>query len=153
MTQANPACDGGPVEQRTVSKKTKAAGWLGPVAGGLAVLAPKGLCPICIATSGSVLSSLGLSFLVDDAVMRWLLAGILGVALLAFFVSARRKERWAMFAVAVAGALAVYGGWMFTSSLAIYSGSALLGTASILNLWKPREASLPSSHPEGIAPS
>lgn len=144
-------CDGR-CGERGVTKKTKAAGWLGPVGGVLAVLAPKGLCPICLASSGSVLSSLGLTFLADDAVMRWLLAGILAVALLAFFFSARRKERWAMFAIAAAGAVAVYGGWLFTSSLAIYSGSALLVVASILNLWKPRETSLPLSNEEGITP-
>ena len=144
-------CDGG-CGERGVMKKTKAAGWLGPVGGVLAALAPKGLCPICLASSGSVLSSLGLTFLADDAVMRWLLAGILGVALLAFFMSARRKERWVMFAIAVAGALAVYGGWFFTSSVAIYSGSALLVVASILNLWKPRETSLPLSNEQGITP-
>lgn len=143
-------CDGRCAEQRVVTKKTKAAGWLGPVGGVLAVLVPKGICPICLATSGSVLSSLGLTFLANDAVMRWLLAGILSVALLAFFVAARRKERWAMFAIAVVGALAVYGGWMFASTIAIYSGSALLVIASCLNLWKPREASLPLPNEEGI---
>lgn len=133
-----------------VPKKAKAAGWLGPVGAVLAVLAPKGLCPICIASSGSVLSSLGLTFLADDAVMRWLLAGILGIALLAFFAAARRKQRWAMFAIAAAGSVAVYGGWFFTSTVAIYSGSALLVVASILNLWRPRETSLPLTHEQGI---
>lgn len=130
-------------------RKTKAAGWLGPVGGVLAVLVPKGICPICLAMSGSVLSSLGLSFLANDAIMRWLLAGILAIALLAFFVSARRKERWAMFGIAVAGALLVYGGWMFTSTIGVYGGSSLLVVASLLNLWKPREA-LPVSN-EGIS--
>jgi hypothetical protein len=135
-----------------VTNKTKAAGWLGPVGGVLAVLVPKGICPICVATSGSVLSSLGLTFLANDAVMRWLLAGILGVASLAFFVAARRKERCVMFAIAVAGASAVYGGWLLSSSIVVYSGSALLVIASVLNLWKPRDASLPLSSEEGMTP-
>ena len=144
-------CDGR-CGERGVTRKAKAAGWLGPVGGVLAVLAPKGLCPICIASSGSVLSSLGLTFLADDAVMRWLLAGILGIALLAFFVAARRKERWVMFMIAAAGAVAVYGGWFFASTFAIYSGSALLVISSMLNLWKPRVTSLPLSTEEGITP-
>src|SRR6266536_5288554 len=101
MTSAKTTeCDGRCAQQDVLTKKTKAASWLGPVGGVLAVLVPKGICPICLATSGSVLSSLGLTFLANDAVMRWLLAGILGIALLAFFVSARRKERWRMFAIA-----------------------------------------------------
>ena len=143
-------CDGSCAARRVVSKKAKAAGWLGPVGGVLAVIVPKGLCPICLAMSGSVLSSLGLTFLANDAVMRWLLAGILGVALFAFFVVARRKERWAMFGVAAAGAVAVYGGWMFSSKVAVYSGSALLVVASVLNLWRPRAASLPIISDEGV---
>lgn len=133
-------------------KKAKAAGWLGPFGGVLAVLVPKGICPICLATSGSVLSSLGLSFLANDSIMRWLLAGILGIALLAFFLSARRKERWAMFGIAVAGASLVYGGWTFTSTIAVYGGSALLVVASFLNLWKPSDAALPLTNEEGISP-
>lgn len=152
MTRANGECDGRCGDQPAVGRKARAAGWLGPLGGVLAALAPKGLCPLCLATSGSVISSLGLSFLADDAVMRWLLAGMLGIALLAFFGSARRKERWSVFAFAVAGAFAVYGGWIFTSTIAIYVGSALLVFASVLNLWKPREASLPFSNEEGIAP-
>lgn len=132
--------------------RAKAAGWLGPAGGVLAVLVPKGMCPICLAASGSVLSSLGLTFLAHDAVMRWLLAGLLGIALLVFFISARRKERWGMFAVAAVGAVAVYGGWMFTSKIAVYGGSALLVIASFLNVWKPRDALLPLSRNQGIAP-
>ena len=133
-------------------KKAKAAGWLGPFGGVLAVLVPKGICPICLATSGSVLSSLGLSFLANDSIMRWLLLGVLAIALAAFFVSARRKERWGMFGIAVTGALLVYSGWMFKSTIAVYGGSALLVAASLLNLWKPREAPLPLSNQEGISP-
>ena len=152
MTTKTGECDGRCADSRTVAKKSKAVSWLGPVGGALAVLVPKGICPLCLATSGSVLSSLGLTFLANDNVMRWLLAGILCIALLAFFISARRKERWIMFAVAITGALAVYGGWMLDSTIAVYSGSALLVIASVLNLWKPREASLPFSNKEGIAP-
>jgi hypothetical protein len=118
----------------------------------LAVLVPKGVCPICLATSGSVLSSLGLTFLANAAIMRWLLAVLLGISLLALFVSARRKERWSMFAVAVAGALAVYAGWMTASKIAVYGGSALLVIASLLNVWKPPEASLPRSNQQGTTP-
>jgi hypothetical protein len=128
-------------------KKAKAAGWLGPLGGVLAVLVPKGICPICLATSGSVLSSLGLSFLANDAIMRWLLAGILAIALTAFFVSARRKERWIVFVVAVLGALLVYSGWMFAATVAVYTGSALLVLASLLNVIR-----FPVSSHEGITP-
>lgn len=132
--------------------KASAAGWLGPAGGVLAVLVPKGICPICLATSGSVLSSLGLTFLADDSIMRWLLAAMLAVALLAFFASARRKERWGMFGTSVVGALLVYGGWIFAVKLAVYAGSALLVVASLLNLRKSRNTEISPSKAEGNIP-
>ncbi len=38
---------------------TKAGGLLGPVGGVLAVLIPKGICPLWLTTSGSILPALG----------------------------------------------------------------------------------------------
>lgn len=38
------------------------AQWFSSAGGVLAVLAPKGLCPVCIAASGGLLTSLGLGF-------------------------------------------------------------------------------------------
>jgi hypothetical protein len=73
----------------------KAGGLLGPVGGVFAVLVPKGICPLCLSTSGSVLPAIGLSFLADSSVMRWVLAALLLVSLYAFFTSARNKERLA----------------------------------------------------------
>lgn len=118
--------------------------WFGPVGGVLAVLLPKGVCPLCLAASGSVLSMLGLSFLANDAVMRWLLLGLLLVALIFFFLRARNAERWGLFWLAVAGSVLVYAGWLATVSFILYCGTALLSAAAVLNLRKPRdESSLP----------
>lgn len=62
--------------------------------------------------------------------MRWLLPVLLGLSLLAFFVSARSKERWLPFAVAGAGCVLVYLGWFFTAPVSLYSGTGLLVIAS-----------------------
>lgn len=132
---------------------SKAGGILGPVGGVLAVLVPKGICPLCLSASGSVLPALGLSFLADSSIMRWVLAVLLLLSLFAFFVTARNKERWLVFAIAVAGAVLVYVGWLLTSSVTLYGGTALMLTASILNLKKPRdEAPLPVTTAQGITP-
>ena len=132
--------------------KQAAATWLGPVGGVLAVLVPKGLCPLCLAASSSVLSTLGLSFLANDAVMRWLLAGLLLVALIFFFVRARNAERWGLFGLAVAGSALVYAGWLFTVAIILYGGTALLSAAAVLNLRKPRDNSSLPSTAEGTPP-
>ena len=132
---------------------SKAGGLLGPVGGVLAVLVPKGICPLCLSTSGSVLPAIGLSFLADSSIMRWVLAGLLLVSLSAFFVASRNKERWTSFFVAAAGALLVYVGWLFSSTISLYGGTAVMLTASVLNLRKPREESaLPLSPVEGTPP-
>lgn len=124
--------------------KEKAAGWMGPLGGVVAVLVPKGACPICLATSGSVLSSLGLSFLANDPIMRWVLLGALSIAIFAFFVRARRKERWGLFWAAAIGSVLVYAGWLLSFSIALYGGTMILSAASILNLRRPRDAAQPS---------
>lgn len=132
---------------------SKAGGLLGPIGGVLAVLIPKGICPLCLTASGSILPALGLSFLADSAIMRWLLAALLLLSLYTFFLSARNKERWHLFAIASAGAVLVYVGWLLSSSVTLYGGTAVMLTASILNLRRPRdEAQLPFTPAEGTTP-
>ena len=132
---------------------TKAGGLLGPVGGVLAVLIPKGICPLCLTTSGSILPALGLSFLANSSIMRWVLAALLLLSLYTFFISARNKERWHVFAIALTGAVLVYVGWLSTSSVTLYSGTAVMLTASILNLKKPRDESpLPFTPAKGTTP-
>ena len=121
--------------------KARGAGsWLGAVGSVLAILVPKGLCPMCVAASGSVLSTLGLTFLADGAIMQWLLAVLLGAGLLALMLSARSKGRWLPFWLAVAGSVGVYAGWFFKAPSALYPGVALLVAASLVNLKKRRVA-------------
>ena len=115
---------------------SKAGGLLGPVGGVLAVLIPKGICPLCLTASGSILPAIGLSFLADSAIMRWVLAGLLLISLYAFFITARNKQQWHVFALAAAGAVLVYVGWFVASTVTLYSGTGLMLVASILNLVK-----------------
>jgi hypothetical protein len=132
---------------------SKAGGMLGPVGGMLAVLVPKGICPLCLSTSGSVLPAIGLSFLADSSIMRWALAALLLLSLFAFFVSARNKQRWNVLVIAAAGAVLVYVGWLLSSSITLYGGTGVMLTASILNLRKPRDESLlPLSTAKGTTP-
>ncbi len=131
---------------------TKAGGLLGPVGGVLAVLIPKGICPLCLTASGSILPALGLSFLVNSSIMRWVLAALLLLSLSTFFISARNKDRWHVFAIALTGAVLVYVGWLLTSSATLYSGTAVMLTASILNLRKVRdESQLPFTPAQGTS--
>lgn len=135
-----------------VKGASKAGGLLGPVGGMIAVLIPKGICPLCLASSGSILPALGLSFLANSSIMRWVLAALLLLSLSTFFISARNKERWHIFAIALTGAVLVYVGWLLTSSVTLYSGTAVMLTASILNLRKVRDESpLPFTPAQGTS--
>jgi hypothetical protein len=126
----------------TAKVASKAGGMLGPVGGMLAALVPKGICPLCLSTSGSILPAIGLSFLADSSIMRWVLAGLLLLSLFAFFISARNKERWSIFYIAAIGAVLVYVGWLLSSSVTLFGGTGVMLAASILNLKKPRDESL-----------
>jgi hypothetical protein len=117
--------------------------WLPSAGGILAVLAPKGLCPICVAASGGALSSVGLGFLAVDEVLRWVLPVVLLTGLVGLFLCARRHRRWEAAGVGTGGAALLYGGWLLALAPALYSGMALLLTASALNLWSQRHPRMP----------
>jgi hypothetical protein len=107
----------------------------------LALLVPKGLCPICVAASGGILSSLGLSFLADGEIVRWVLAGALLVGLIGLGLATRSHRRWWILALGAVGAITLYLGWLFETKLVLYGGMGLLFAASVCNLWRRRVAS------------
>ena len=117
---------------------TAKAHWLGSVGSVIALLAPKGLCPICVAASGGVLSSLGLGFLAVDSVVRWVLPIALLVGIAGLGLAARSHRRWWIFGLGVMGALVLYGGWVVPSKPVMYGGMGLLVLASIFNLRQRR---------------
>jgi hypothetical protein len=117
--------------------------WLGTLGGVLAAVAPKGLCPICVAASGGVLSSVGLGFLAVDSVLRWVLASVLLVGLIGLYLSMRRHGRWEAIAVGVAGSVVLYTGWLMDTKPVLYGGMAVLLAASALNLWSQRHPRVP----------
>ncbi len=117
---------------------TAKAHWLGSAGSVLALLAPKGLCPICVAASGGVLSSVGLGFLAVDTVIRWVLPIALLVGIVGLGLAARGHRRWWVFALGVAGAFVLYAGWFFTFTPMLYGGMGLLVLASLFNLLQRR---------------
>lgn len=122
----------------TALRPRKAFHWLSSTGGVLALLAPKGLCPICVAASGGVLSSVGLGFLAVNSVIRWLLPLALGLGLLGLFFASRAHHRWWVFGLGVVGSALLYGGWLVSLPLILYSGMVLILAASVLNVWSQR---------------
>ena len=112
--------------------------WLSSTDGVLALLAPKGLCPICVAASGGVLSSIGLGFLAVNSVIQWVLPVALALGLLGLFFASRAHRRWWVLGTGVVGSAVLYGGWLVTSAHILYSGMAMLLAASAFNFWSQR---------------
>ena len=117
--------------------------WLGSIGAVLALLAPKGLCPLCVAASGGALASIGLGFLAVNSVIHWVLPITLALGLLGLFSASRRHRRWWVFALGVVGSLALYGGWLLSFSPVLYGGMALLIAASAFNFWSQRHPWVP----------
>lgn len=122
----------------TTLRPRNALQWLSSTGGVLALLAPKGLCPICVAASGGVLSSIGLGFLAVHGVIRWLLPLALSLGLLGLLLASRAHHRWWTFGLGVVGSALLYGGWLVSLPFILYSGMVLLLAASALNLWSQR---------------
>ena len=114
--------------------------WFGTVGSVLALLAPKGLCPVCVAASGGVLSSVGLGFLGEDRIIRWVLPVALVVGVCGLAMAARAHRQWWILALGAAGASVLYGGWFMTNKAVLYVGMALLIAASVFNLRRRRGA-------------
>jgi len=112
--------------------------WLSSLGGVLAVLAPKGLCPICVAASGGVLSSIGLGFLAVNSVIQWAFPITLSLGLLGLFFASRAHGRWWVFGLGVVGSAVLYGGWLATATPVLYSGMAVLLAATAFNFWSQR---------------
>lgn len=122
------------------------ARWFTSLGGLLAVAAPKGLCPICVAASGGLLTSLGLGFLAVERNVRWMLAATLAVGLLGLAMSARRHRRWWTMAIAGAGAAAALVGRFVLVDALLYGGMVLLSAALFGDRWArkhPRIAAAP----------
>lgn len=112
--------------------------WLSSTGSVLALLAPKGLCPVCVAASGGVLSSIGLGFLAVNSVIQWVLPITLGLGLLGLYFASRGHRRWSVFGLGVLGSAVLYGGWLDTSAPLLYGGMVLLLAASAYNFWSQR---------------
>lgn len=112
--------------------------WFSSIGGILAVAAPKGLCPICVAASGGALASLGLGFLAVESNIRWFLSIALAIAVVGFVLSARRHRRWWTLALGVLGATTLLVGRFLLVDLVLYGGMVLLLGATIADWWARR---------------
>lgn len=117
--------------------------WFSSVGGLLAVLLPKGLCPICVAASGGMLASLGLGFLLVEENVRWILGVTLTIGLIGFALSARRHRRWWTLVVGVVAASTTMAGRLLLIEPVLYGGMALLVGAMAADLWARRRPQMP----------
>lgn len=114
------------------------AQWFSSIGGTVAVLMPKGLCPICVAASGGMLASLGLGFLAVERNIRILLATTLAIAILGLVLSARRHRRWWTIPLGAVAAATVLTGRFLLIDLILYGGMVLLVGAMVADLWARR---------------
>jgi len=130
-------------------------GWrssLGAIPAIGAALLPKVACPACWPAYAGVLSSFGLTFLMET---RWLLpltAGFLALAVGSLAFRARRRRGYAPFGLGLfAAALVMVGKFAFDSDTAMYVGIALLAGASLWNVWPRRRQEAPCAACEPVA--
>lgn len=118
---------------------------LGAAAPALGVaLLPKIACPACWPAYAGILSSIGVSFLIDTRYLFALTAGFLAIALLFLGFRASRRRGYGPLALGLlASALLLIGKFYFESDPAMFSGVGLLMGASFWNSWPRKLAALP----------
>jgi hypothetical protein len=123
--------------------------WASTIGGALALLVPKGLCPICVAAGGSLLSAVGLGGLARDAVVRWALPVLLVLGLIGLIVAARRHGRRWVVALGAAGSIALYVSWLLGVRPALHASMAVLAAASAASFWAMRNPARGPGRPGG----
>lgn len=118
---------------------------LGAAAPALGVaLLPKVACPACWPAYAGVLSSLGVSFLIDSRYLFALTAAFLVVALLFLGFRATRRRGYGPLALGLlASALLLIGKFYFESDPAMFGSVGLLMGASFWNSWPRKLAASP----------
>lgn len=122
-----------------LTKRSAAGGskWLGGISSVLAsVLAFK--CPACIPALAAFLSAIGLS--IGNAVfVKWLTIAFLAIGVISLAWSARLHRRWWILAVAILGAVMIYGGrYLWFSQILLWAGTAILIGSAAANLFAKR---------------
>ncbi|NOY90170.1 MAG: MerC domain-containing protein [Deltaproteobacteria bacterium] len=108
-------------------------------------LLPKIACPACWPAYAGVLSSFGVSFLIDARYLFALTAAFLAVALFFLGFRAHRRRGYGPLMVgSVASAVLLIGKFYLESDPAMFSGVGLLMGASFWNSWPRRLATSPA---------
>lgn len=104
-------------------------------------LLPSFSCPVCIAAYASLLSSLGLGFLLTDRVQRPLIVAFLIVSVAGVGWAAKQYKRVGPFVLVLLGCVAIVAGrlvWNVTPALYVGVVSLVAGTVWNLVLKRPR---------------
>ena len=116
---------------------------------GVSIL-PKLICPMCWPAYASLLSSVGLGFLVSTAYLLPLTAGFLVLAVGALVLRANQRHGYGPFQLGlVAGVAILLGKFVWESTPAVYGAVGLLLLASLWNAWPPRSAPAPCCQNSG----
>ncbi|MFQ5535720.1 MAG: hypothetical protein ACE5EM_13010 [Sphingomonadales bacterium] len=115
------------------------SGWrsiIATVSAAGAGLVPVGACPICMAGTVGVLSSLGLGFMLETRYLLPIIVGFLSMALLTLGYKARARRGYGPLSVGVAAAAAILAGkFLIASDLPLYAGLAGLSGAAVWKAW------------------
>ncbi|MBI4833343.1 MAG: MerC domain-containing protein [Planctomycetes bacterium] len=95
-----------------------------------------------------MLSSLGLSFLLNDNYLLAAVGLLIGITLLSFLFRARQRRGYGPFWLGLAASLVMLGGkFLFISGVILYAGAAVLIIASIWNIMPKRIIRQPENLP------
>lgn len=102
---------------------------------------PVGACPVCMAATAGVLSSLGLGFLLETSYLLPLMTVFLGVALLALGYKADLRRGFGPLLVGVISTTTILAGkFAFSSDAVLYAGLVGLAGAAVWNAWPVKNA-------------
>lgn len=84
-------------------------------------------CPACVPAIGALFSAIGLGFLVNLTILKWLTLALLGIGLLGLYTNMRKHGRKMFLLVGLLASIAVFSSrYVAESNIVLYTGAAVL---------------------------
>ena len=93
-----------------------------------------GHCPACIPALGAVFSAVGLGFLVNVTLFKWLTLAFLSIGLLGLYTNARKHQKKKYLAIGILSSTLVFGArYIITSPTTFYTATGVLFINAVLD--------------------
>lgn len=92
-------------------------------------------CPACVPAVGALFSAIGLGFLVDMTILKWLTVILLSIGLLGLYANFQKHRKMIFLIIGLTASMAVFSSrYLSESKTILYTGAAVLLVNAFLDI-------------------